>query len=98
LHLKPEDSDEPEETIPDPSSLQPFEPNIEYKIEAILKKRQFRGKTKYLVRWKGYGPESDTWEPEENFGNAQEILADFNQKHQTRKRHGSEDETKLRGG
>ncbi|KAL0491213.1 hypothetical protein AKO1_013300 [Acrasis kona] len=34
-----------------------------YEVEKILNKRITRGKVIYLLRWKGYGPEYDTWEP-----------------------------------
>ena len=34
----------------------------EYKVEKILNKRKFRGKDRYLVQWKGYTAEEDTWE------------------------------------
>ena len=40
----------------------------EFEVERILDARcQGRGKKlQYLVRWQGYGPEGDTWEPQEN--------------------------------
>ncbi|PWN24699.1 hypothetical protein BDZ90DRAFT_262920 [Jaminaea rosea] len=40
----------------------------EYVIEAILKNRYNKktGVDELLVRWEGYGPEDDTWEPEAN--------------------------------
>ena len=33
----------------------------EYEVENILDSQIFRGKVKYLVRWKGYGVEEDEW-------------------------------------
>jgi len=34
-------------------------------VERILQERTQRGKRQYLVRWQGYGPGDDSWEPEE---------------------------------
>ena len=48
---------------------------LEYEVESILDHR-FRGRrhprTSYLVAWKGYGPEHNSWEPEKNVVNAPE--------------------------
>ena len=46
-------------------------------MERILNKRKVRGKDKYLVRWKGFTAESDTWERRENLENAKEIVEEF---------------------
>jgi hypothetical protein len=49
----------------------------EYAVQEVLDQWQRNGQPKYLVRWKDYGPEDDTWELEENLGNVKEVLADF---------------------
>ena len=46
-------------------------------MERILNKRKVRGKDKYLVRWKGFTAESDTWEGRENLENAKEAVEEF---------------------
>jgi len=46
-------------------------------VEKILNKRTVRGKKKFLVRWKGYMAEEDTWENRENLKNAKELVEEF---------------------
>ena len=49
----------------------------EFKVEKILNKRTIRGKEKFLVRWKGYMMEENTWESRENLENAKELVEEF---------------------
>jgi len=49
----------------------------EWKVEKILNKRKVREKEKFLVWWKGFTAEADTWEGRENLENAKEALRDF---------------------
>ena len=49
----------------------------EWEIEKILNKRKIRGVEKYLVQWKRFIAEYDTWEKKENLGNAEEVLDKF---------------------
>jgi len=49
----------------------------EFEVEKILNKRTIRGKEKFLVRWKGYTMEEDTWENRENLENAKELVEEF---------------------
>ena len=54
----------------------------EWEVKRILNKRQVRGKDKYLVHWKGFMVESDTWEGRENLENAKEVIKEFEKEHQ----------------
>jgi hypothetical protein len=49
----------------------------EFEVEKLLDRRVVRGKEQFLVRWRGYGPFDDTWEPRENLSNAPEALKAF---------------------
>jgi len=49
----------------------------EWEVERILNKRWVRGKDKYLVCWKGFTTESDTWEGRENLKNTKEMIKEF---------------------
>jgi Chromo (CHRromatin Organisation MOdifier) domain len=46
-------------------------------VARILDEVVSNGKRKFLVRWKGFTAESDTWEPEDNLGNAQAKITEF---------------------
>jgi len=49
----------------------------EYEVEEILDRQERRGKTKYLVKWKGYTAEENTWEGLENLKNVMEKVEEF---------------------
>ena len=51
----------------------------EYKIEKILDRQDVRGKLKYLVRWKEYTAEEDTWKRLENLENTMKLVKEFEQ-------------------
>jgi len=57
----------------------------EWEVEKNLNKKKIRGVEKYLVRWKRFTAEGDTWERRENLKNAEEALADFEGKMEIRK-------------
>jgi len=60
-----------------PPKLVIIEREEEFEVEKILNKRIVQGKEKFLVWWKGYTAEEDTWENRENLGNAKELVEEF---------------------
>ncbi|XP_055125528.1 LOW QUALITY PROTEIN: testis-specific chromodomain protein Y 1-like [Symphalangus syndactylus] len=53
----------------------------EFEVETIVDKRQDKnGNTEYLVRWKGYDKQDDTWEPEQHLTNCEKCIHDFNRR------------------
>ena len=49
----------------------------EFKVEKILNQRMVREKKKFLVRWKSYTAEEDTWENKENLENVKKLVKEF---------------------
>jgi len=52
------------------------EGEAEYVVEAILDKRTTNGVTQYLLKWKGYSDDDNTWEPRANL-DCDEMIDDF---------------------
>ncbi|KAF8760023.1 hypothetical protein RHS01_01856 [Rhizoctonia solani] len=49
----------------------------EYEVEGITDAEERNGKWFFRVKWKGYGPKENTWEPRENLKNAGKILKKY---------------------
>jgi len=49
-------------------------------VEKILNKRKIRGVDKYLVQWKGFTAENNTWKKDEDLKNAKELVDDFKER------------------
>ena len=53
----------------------------EFEVEEILDVRLKRNKMEYLVKWKGYTAEHNSWEPKANLGNAKRKIKHFYDRH-----------------
>ena len=53
----------------------------EWEIEAIIGHKGNGTRRRYLIKWKGYGDNDNSWEPEKNLGNASEDLEEYKRIH-----------------
>jgi len=53
----------------------------EYEVEEILDVRQTSKGQEYLVSWKGYSMEENSWEPEGNLQNCQQAINSYHRQH-----------------
>ena len=70
---------------PPPSIL--IENEEQFEVDRILdhrhcKLRRKGNKREFLVRWLGYGPEHNSWEPEENLQGCRETLGNYWKSHE----------------
>jgi hypothetical protein len=77
--LKPYHKSDRVQPLPPPLTFQGAD-NV-FEVERILLHRDVkRGKRtvrEFLIKWQGYGPEHNTWEPERNLVNCSEVLTEY---------------------
>jgi hypothetical protein len=60
-------------------------------VESIEDMKQSQGKRQFKIRWKGYGPDNDTWENEEDL-NCPNIIKSFLEKNKAERSNESKTE------
>jgi hypothetical protein len=58
----------------------------QFEVESIVSKKIKKGKPYYLVKWKGYPSDDNTWEPLNNLNNCEQILQNFEQSKRLQKK------------
>src|SRR5882757_11328057 len=73
----------PTQQLPDPPGPVNMEGYPEYEVEEILSSRKRGRGIQYLVKWKDYGNEENTWEPCRHLDHATELIQEFYHKYPT---------------
>ncbi|KAL6445356.1 hypothetical protein ACFW04_002276 [Cataglyphis niger] len=53
-----------------------------WEVERIIQKHEKNGEPLYLIKWKNWGIEYNTWEPLHNLTNCEDLLSEFDNKRQ----------------
>lgn len=54
-----------------------MEAEVDFKVDRIMDYKIENGVLKYLVRWEGFHPDRDSWEPSEYLQSSAGLLTDF---------------------
>lgn len=49
----------------------------EWEVKTILDHRRQQNRHEFLIHWKGFPPDDDSWEPIENLDGSQELIAEY---------------------
>ena len=62
---------------PEPPGPINMEGEPEYEVEEVVSSRKHGRGIQYLIKWKGYGNEENTWEARSNMEKAKDAIYDF---------------------
>jgi hypothetical protein len=51
----------------------------EYEVEEVLDRQKINGQWKYLIKWRGWDTDQNTWEPIKHLKNCQPLVNQYHQ-------------------
>uniref|UniRef100_A0A8C9XGC2 Chromobox 1 n=1 Tax=Sander lucioperca TaxID=283035 RepID=A0A8C9XGC2_SANLU len=74
-----EEEEEEEQPASPPAAPAVKEEEEEYVVEKVLDCRVVKGRVEFLLKWKGFSDEDNTWEPQDNLD--LDLITEYMQKH-----------------